>query len=260
MHHKFTPVTQKAKKPGYSTKRKILHTVLIAAVAGAVCWTIGFGSSTHMKASEVPHFSAYPHMNPATSEAERTVFVAHYLSRMLGASDVSEFNNIPDTWMRFLRHDEKNMSNADYLIAAEILAMMRSYQEMKVRRKMNDPIAKLFWARITTVFGFKNGASLFSEGPTSEKASGSQLKFWKNAERALGSFSSPKWVNKQGKVISSHAAIKDQSQIKYTNDNYWMNAWGPEPVMDVKGNTLVTKHHMAAQILNDASRYLKTTT
>lgn len=36
-----------------------------------------------------------------------------------------------------------------------------------------------------------------------------------------------------------------------------MNAWGPEPIRDNKGNTLMDKQAIAAQILNDSAHFLR---
>ena len=101
----FSPLEQSSSfdaKPR-QTKRlpKLLKFIAILAVTGVVCWSIGFGSSG-ISPSEVPQFQAPVRFNPNESEAERIVFVAHYLNKMVGSSKISGFSNVADVWMREL--------------------------------------------------------------------------------------------------------------------------------------------------------------
>lgn len=139
-----------------SRVRKIVPTLAIACAALIACWAIMGGSGHIITASEVPAFKTAEHLNPSISHAERLVFVSHYLNRMVGtvSEGESQFASIADAWHRFLEADSKNMSPAVAATAGEILAMMRSYQEMKTKRSLNDPAASMFWPRIATLMNF----------------------------------------------------------------------------------------------------------
>lgn len=211
------------------------------------------GKSGHIITSvEVPAFKAAEHLNPIVSEAERLVFVSHYLNRMIGtvAEDKSEFTNIADTWHRFLEFDSKSMSSSDAETAGEILAMMRAYQEMKTKRSMNDPSASMFWPRIATLMNFQDGSSLYSEGKDTPRATGKQLDFWTRAENSINKFRTPQWINQKGEIVASSGVLaKSENQ----ETEYWRNAWGQDPLKDSEGNQLTTHHMIATQILNDHS-------
>ena len=244
----------KSSEPSHkqSRTRKIVPTLAIACAALITCWAI-MGKSGHIITSvEVPAFKAAEHLNPIVSEAERLVFVSHYLNRMIGtvAEDKSEFTNIADTWHRFLEFDSKSMSSSDAETAGEILAMMRAYQEMKTKRSMNDPSASMFWPRISTLMNFQDGSSLYSEGKDTPRATGKQLDFWTRAENSINKFRTPQWINQKGEIVASSGVLaKSENQ----ETEYWRNAWGQDPLKDSEGNQLTTHHMIATQILNDHS-------
>lgn len=98
------------------------------------------------------------------------------------------------------------MMKVDLEISGSILAMMRIYQEMKVRRSFQDPIADMFWARLSTIFDFKNGKDLYFEANTSTKQDTNikQLEFWANANEKITLAK-----NSNNPVVSTHKIASD---------------------------------------------------
>jgi hypothetical protein len=180
MKHRFKPFGRAPKK---SHKKKYIIATLLIALAGSIYWstskTTSPATGSLLTPSKVPQFMNLDASHPEFAAASKKVFIANILSRMMEPSTVSEFDKVANTWASFLKHDEKNMNRKDVLVAGEILNMMRLYQEMKIRRKMNDPSAKLYWARVGAIFRLGKGSKF--EYSSKTKATGVQLDFWVRA-------------------------------------------------------------------------------
>jgi len=211
--------------------------VLALAVVGAACWAIGFGSDS-VNPAQIPQFET-------GLNADSHVFVANYLSLMMGNSKTSQFNNIVETWAKFLENDKASMSQSDFLTAQGILVSMREYQDMKVKRNLKDPKAIEFFKNMAKSTTFSAEKMLNTESP---KASGKQLAFWIDAQKLLTRFATPHWVNKNLEEIEHHGDIT----IDSNKSDFRANAFGPQTVKDTEGNQLMTMHAAAVGLLKNS--------
>ena len=234
MKHSFVPFGKQ--KEIKSRKKTILYTVLALAAVGAVCWAVGFGSNS-VSPDQIPLFE--------TGSSNSQVFVANYLSLMMGNSKTSEFNNIVDSWAKFLEHDKSALSRADYQTAHAILVSMRNYQDMKVRRNLNDPKAVEYFKDMAAATTFNAENMLNTDA---EKASGKQLAFWADSQAMLNKFATPQWVDKDLNVIAEHGEIAASTNT----DKFFYGAAGPETIKDVNGNMLMTQHAAAVGLLRNS--------
>lgn len=77
-----------------------------------ICLGLWTGSQTPIKIGEIPNFQVSSSVDPTIAEAERLVFVSHYLNRMVGSvpKALSEFERIPDAWYESLKKDSASMN------------------------------------------------------------------------------------------------------------------------------------------------------
>lgn len=178
------------------------------------------------------------------------MFVSHYMNRLVGtvSPGQSQFRKVVATWERFLMHDLVTMAESDTEAAADILAIMASYQEMKESRAKGDDYSAKFWPRMAVIADLSKGENPFDE-VNAKKATGSQLAFWTKTESLLNNFRTAKWVNKKGEEAISSGVLSQKPKTK----QYWRNSWGEEPVVDTHGNQLTDLHIIATEILNNES-------
>jgi hypothetical protein len=205
--------------------RKYVPAVSIALAVLIAAFAI-FGSSGHYTASQIPAYTPTKGGDQAVNEAEKLMFVSHYLNRLVGtfSAEQSEFDNVIATWKTSLESDSATMSAVDREAATEILAIMDSYKEMKDKRANGEDFATQFWPRLAVLANIQDGSNLYSEG-NAKRASGRQLDFWTKAESLLNKFRTAQWVNTQGEIVAT-----------YSN-----------------GDQLTNQHMVAAQIINDKS-------
>jgi hypothetical protein len=230
-----------------SKKRAVAYTLAILAITGAICWSIPSVGPVTMKTNNFPQFVPSQTSVPEIADAERTIFVANYLSLLMGTSKVSQFGNVVDSWMKAMSLDEESLRPEDLAMATNILEMMRIYEEMKVRRNLNDPVAMAYWARLSALVDL-DSTSLFEKGNT-QKASDIQLQFWNRSEDLLKTFESPRWISQEG--------LSNNGLFFNPNSNIWTDFWGKSITTDKDGNMLLTKSIIGTQILKDSAVYLK---
>ena len=233
-------------KNNSSKKRVFLYALTILAITGVICWSIPSSPAT-MKSNSFPQFIPSQTSAPEINDAQRTMFVANYLSLIMGTSKVSQFGNVVESWMKAMSLDEGTLSDQDLAMATNILEMMRIYEEMKVRRNLNDPVANLYWARISALVDL-DSTPLFEVGNT-EKVSGMQKDFWNKSENLLKTFESPRWVSQQ--------ELADNGLFFLKESTIWTFLSGKAIFTDVKGNMELNKQIIGTQILKDSSMYLK---
>ena len=231
----------------YSSKKRVfLYGLAILAITGVICWSIP-SSSVTMKTNSFPQFVPSQTSTPEINDAQRTMFVANYLSIIMGTSKVSQFENVVESWMRAMSIDEGKLSEQDLIMATNILEMMRIYEEMKVRRNLNDPVANLYWARISALVDL-DSTPLFEEGNT-DKVSGMQKNFWNKSETLLKTFESPRLISQQ--------ELADNGLFFQKESTIWTFLSGKAISTDVKGSMELNKQIIGTQILKDSSFYLK---
>lgn len=203
------PVSNKATLGQKKYKLNLKIALFSFAAILATVFILGRGPSAAFSLKNVPQFKLNTE-NGLFNQAERTLFVAHQLSKFIGASSVSQFYNIPDVFSRYVQFEQSSMSSTDKFYSQEILDMMRLYQSNLIQKESNPAAYKLFWARISAIFNLDQELFTTSE----EKASGKQLEFWSHTEKALTQFSTPTWINKQGKAVSTPGPIVSE-EVKY---------------------------------------------
>jgi hypothetical protein len=134
-------------------RRAFLYVLSLIAMTGVICWSLPSNSKVTMKTDNFPQFVPTQTSVQEMAYAERTIFVADYLSLLMGTSEVSQFGNVVESWMKAMSLDEESLSEQDLSMATNILEMMRIYEEMKIRRNLNDPVAKLYWAKLSASVG-----------------------------------------------------------------------------------------------------------
>ena len=113
--------------------------------------------ASHLTASEIPQFTEELNSaNLTKSAAKRIIFKAHYLSRMMGTTSHSEFSNVADNWYYRLSREVDRLNESDRTVATSILAMLRTYEDMKTFRSMGLNNAKNFWPVLTTLTNFNH--------------------------------------------------------------------------------------------------------
>ena len=126
--------------------------ILSIALIAFAGYSISGGSKSQATHFAIPHFTEeLTTANPTKSIANRIIFKAHYLSRMLGASSNSEFSMVADNWYYRLSKEVNRLNESDKTVATSILAMMRTYEDMKTFRSMGFSSAKNFWPVLTTL-------------------------------------------------------------------------------------------------------------
>ena len=156
--------------------------------------------ASHFAASEVPTFKEeLTTTNPTKSIAKRIIFKAHYLSKMMGTSSHSEFTKVSDSWYARLSKEANRLNESDRTVTTSILAMMRTYEDMKTFRSMGYHNAKNFWPVLSTMtnlvydpktkhlgsdgYGFTS-CTVKKEGNQSNQ-NADQVKFWQESEKVL---------------------------------------------------------------------------
>ena len=69
---------------------------------------------------------------------------------MMGASSHSEFAKVAYNWYYLLSKEDSRLNEPDRTVATSILAMMRSYEDMKTLRSMGFKNANKFWPALKT--------------------------------------------------------------------------------------------------------------
>jgi hypothetical protein len=125
--------------------------------------------------------------------------------------------------------------------------MMRVYEEMKVKRSMNDPSAKVYWARISALVDLRDGESLFAQG-SSQKATGVQLNFWKNAKSLMSKFSTLR--------ETSVEELAEQGLMFNPENNFWTTMFGRTFDVEENGKIMLDSKIIGTQLLKDSSMYM----
>ena len=101
---------------------------------------------THFSAAQVPHFTEdLLSSNEGLVTAKRILFKAHFLSKLMGTASHSEFSQVVENWQKTLSSDANLLEKSDKNAATQILALMKSYEQMKLLRYMGKTEGKRFW-------------------------------------------------------------------------------------------------------------------
>jgi len=200
-------------------------------------------------AHNVPAFST-ANLSPEKSTSNAMIFKANVLAQMLGFSEGSTFANVLNTWDYHLQHFQGEMSVNDVQNAVIIKKLMKMYL---AKKSGNSLEYQNFWMKILPTFGMKNKQNLVA--PAGLKATNkAQLKFWMKAENMISLYKNGKWVSSQGKIVKgAQGSLIAKTRVADSLKNYWVGAWGPEPVQDTLGNSLYTRQNIAAEIYNHNS-------
>lgn len=232
------PSKQKRSTPLLS-RSKIITAAAVVVLLATWC---SYTPSTTPLTFPIPAFSRLVNAPKRAIVADAMIFKANAIAKLAGgAEETSTFSNVVTTWAKYLEHDRKKMSETNHKCALVILNFMKKYLAVK---ETSGPEKQMFFAKAFALLNFRNGES-FVKGH--HAATGHQLRYWKFVQANLKEFNQPKWIDKHGKPLKQHLVHKLKADTK---TGYWKGAWGPEPVQDTNGNSLYTKHNIAAQMFN----------
>lgn len=126
--------------------------------------------------------------------------------------------------------------------------MMRVYEEMKIKRALNDPVAMLYWARLSALVDLRDESYIFNSG-NSEKVHGVQLNFWTKSEELLNSFNTPR--------LTSDEELSKYGLMFNPSSNIWADFWGKSISRDRDGKMLLDKKIVGTIILKESAMYLR---
>ena len=130
-----------------------------------------------------------PAISEESSFTDKLIHKAHYLSKIVGASKISEMTEVKDAWALTIRGLSNHLSALDKENATSLLRLMSNYENMKVFRKDSATDANLFWSNLIQNSGFTTSHAVLSCEHESKAlpSEGQQALFWNKASSIIKS-------------------------------------------------------------------------
>ena len=146
--------------------------------------------------------SGVPLIKEDSSFTDKLIQKAHYLSKLVGSSKISQMKEIKDAWALTIRGLSNHLSELDRTNALSLLRLMSNYENMKIFRKDSAEDAALFWNNLIQKSGYTTSHAVLSCNsesnvlPSNER----QALFWNKAASIIKRLRSSKMCLDESKL------------------------------------------------------------